>query len=86
VSAIQWAKTVRCDWPGCQSVGEVTLDEPWPGRVMPAGWIDLSPLMMIRQPSASEYAKDLREVCSIHARATLAELAALWAKPAEAKP
>lgn len=71
MSAIQWAKTIRCDWPGCQSEGEVILNPRWPDREIPAGWADLgmayTRMTDVRGPT-------VREFCSIHSSFTVAQL------------
>lgn len=69
MSAIQWAKTVRCDWPDCQAEAEVTLRKDWPDRKMPEGWISLRPAVL-----AALGGRDVGELCTIHSRFTIAQL------------
>lgn len=73
MSAIQWAKRVRCDWPLCKKEAEVVLDDSWPDRQMPPGWLDLSQIIMIRQ--SGRPGSDLREICPEHSGMTLAFMA-----------
>lgn len=82
MSAVTWAKTVRCDWPGCDEQAEVVLDDSWPNRRMPKGWIDLSSIIMIRQ--AGKPGSDLREICPAHGSMTIAFMAGVLAVNVEA--
>ena len=78
MSSVRWAETVRCDWPDCQSeaktigppAGAPLFDwKPPPGwvRFMP-GWVPITPSSKVSQ---------LADLCSIHARVTAAQIAAL---------
>ena len=76
MAAITWAQTVRCDYPDCMSVAEVTMDEKQMMRVLPPGWLDLaSRAMTLRNP----FGQDMRELCSIHARFSIGQIAEVWA-------
>jgi hypothetical protein len=70
VSAIQYAVKLRCDYPGCESVGDA-LSESEP----PAGWLSLAPFgppaIEIRDP----FGMYLRDFCSLHASVPLNKLA-----------
>lgn len=73
MAAVAWARTVRCDFPECQSVAEVALGDDLTARNLPDGWVDLqSKHIDLRDWKGNR----LTEFCTIHARATLASLAA----------
>ena len=79
MSAMTWAKTVRCDWPDCQSEAEVILgSSQWTDRVMPAGWIDLALSATVLPVHGKGLA--VREICSIHTAASLAAFAQVFGK------
>jgi len=73
MAAISWARSVQCDYPGCHSVGEVKLQESWPDRELPAGWLGLSDTHVVMQDA---FGMRLNEFCSIHAYHSISQLAA----------
>ena len=73
MSAIQYAKRVRCDWPLCTEEAEVVLTDEWPNRQMPRGWVDLGHIIAIRQVGMP--GRDLREICPTHSTMTIAFMA-----------
>ena len=77
MTALIWARTVKCDWPGCRAVAEVTLGDDQMKRIMPAGWLDMSQF-----PIRDRQGREAREICSIHACATLASLIDAFGKEA----
>lgn len=78
MSAIQWARTVRCDWPGCTRQGEVELTETWPDRVLPPGWVDLrSKLLTLLDPCGTA----LAEFCPEHGSESVRSMTAVMPDP-----
>lgn len=73
MAAITWARSVRCDYPGCKSEGEVKLREGWPDRTLPAGWLDLSAVHVMLQDAV---ARRYNEFCSIHSSFSLSQVTA----------
>ena len=72
MSATQHAVKFRCDYPGCQSVGDgLGLDTP------PAGWLSLHyKAMQILDPWGAR----LMDFCTLHADAPISALAAILNK------
>jgi hypothetical protein len=69
VSAVMWASTLHCDYPGCQSVADVhSADE------VPAGWLILD-YRKVNLEARSGSGVTLRDFCSLHSGITLAKLA-----------
>lgn len=72
MSTLVYAQRISCDWPGCQSVAEMKMPASSTHlRVMPAGWVDLRPYIVRAD------GRIVGEVCTIHARATVEDLAAI---------
>ena len=78
MTAIQWARTVRCDFPSCGAQGTVALDDTWPARKLPDGWLDLAAIgAALTLPDGGRAA----ELCPAHAAVSVGTLLAALAAP-----
>jgi hypothetical protein len=78
MSAIQYARVVRCDYPGCESVADVAPEE------IPAGWLMLWPSQVTNGPWTMEirdpWGMTLKDFCTLHCSVPLDQLAAAMAQ------
>ena len=82
MSAIQWARTIRCDWPGeCDQTATVEISKDWPDRVMPPGWLSMAGTGLRGLQILDQFGARLNEFCPQHARASLADLLAAMPEP-----
>ncbi len=77
MSTLVYAKHVECDWPDCQSQGEVSLKDMRvsSGYELPVGWLNLRPYI-IRSDGVI-----IGELCSIHARVNVTDLVKILEGP-----
>jgi hypothetical protein len=81
MSVIRWARTVRCDWPECTQQADVMLDEAWPDRTMPTGWLDLTQHLQC----IDHFGSRLGELCPVHAASTFLAASMAWSTLAAAR-
>ena len=82
MSAIRWARTVRCDWPAeCDQVATVDLTQDWPDVAMPAGWLNMAGVGLRGLQIIGPFGNRLNEFCPEHAAASLADLLAAIPEP-----